>query len=72
MFLNECRQLRIPVLVPDVNESDQDFTVRADADGSKAIRYGLSAVRNVGEGVVARHRAGPPGRWAVRRLLRLL
>ena len=53
VFLNECRQLDIPVLVPDVNESEQDFTVRRDPDGKPAIRYGLSAVRNVGEGVVA-------------------
>ena len=47
IYLNECRQLGIEVLVPDINESDMDFTVR---DG--AIRFGLSAVRNVGEGVV--------------------
>jgi DNA polymerase-3 subunit alpha len=53
VFLNECRQRSIPVLVPDVNESEQDFTVRRDPDGQPAIRYGLSAVRNVGEGVVA-------------------
>jgi DNA polymerase-3 subunit alpha len=53
IFLNECRQMDIPVLVPDVNESEQDFTVRISADDSRSIRYGLSAVRNVGEGVVA-------------------
>ncbi len=47
MYLNECRQMGIEVLVPDVNESESDFTVR---DGR--IRFGLSAVRNVGEGVV--------------------
>ncbi len=47
IYLNECRQMGIQVLVPDVNESDTDFTVR---DGR--IRFGLSAVRNVGEGVV--------------------
>jgi DNA polymerase-3 subunit alpha len=47
VYLNECRQMGIKVLVPDVNESDSDFTVR---DGR--IRFGLSAVRNVGEGVV--------------------
>jgi DNA polymerase-3 subunit alpha len=49
VYLNECRQMAIKVLVPDVNESDSDFTVR---DGR--IRFGLSAVRNVGEGVVER------------------
>jgi DNA polymerase-3 subunit alpha len=48
VFLNECRQMDIQVLVPDVNESVSDFSVR---DGD--IRFGLSAVRNVGEGVVA-------------------
>ena len=48
VYLNECRQLSIPVLVPDVNASAMDFSV----DG-ESIRFGLSAVRNVGEGVVA-------------------
>ena len=47
MYLNECRQMGIEVLVPDVNESESDFTVREGR-----IRFGLSAVRNVGEGVV--------------------
>ena len=47
VYLNECRQSGIEVLVPDINESDTDFTVR---DGR--IRFGLSAIRNVGEGVV--------------------
>jgi DNA polymerase-3 subunit alpha len=43
----------IKVLVPDVNESVSDFSVRVDPDGRRDIRFGLSAVRNVGEGVVA-------------------
>jgi DNA polymerase-3 subunit alpha len=47
IYLNECRQMGIEVLVPDVNESETDFTVH---DGR--IRFGLSAIRNVGEGVV--------------------
>jgi DNA polymerase-3 subunit alpha len=59
IYLNECRQLDIPVLVPDVNESEMDFAVvhPAGPDGEPgpgAIRFGLSAVRNVGEGVVAK------------------
>jgi DNA polymerase-3 subunit alpha len=53
VFLNECRQMDIKVLVPDVNESVSDFSVRIDAEGRRDIRFGLSAVRNVGEGVVA-------------------
>ena len=48
VYLNECRQMQIPVLVPDLNSSVMDFSVDGDA-----IRFGLSAVRNVGEGVVA-------------------
>jgi DNA polymerase-3 subunit alpha len=53
VYLNECRQREIPVLVPDVNESDMDFAVRVQGEHA-AIRFGLSAVRNVGEGVVAK------------------
>ena len=47
IYLNECRQMGIEVLVPDVNESESDFAVHEGR-----IRFGLSAVRNVGEGVV--------------------
>ena len=47
IYLNECRLMGVDVLVPDVNESQVDFTV---VDGK--IRFGLSAVRNVGEAVV--------------------
>ncbi|MDP9335362.1 MAG: DNA polymerase III subunit alpha, partial [Actinomycetota bacterium] len=46
VYLGECRQLEIPVLVPDVNASFSDFSCEGHA-----IRFGLSAVRNVGEGV---------------------
>ncbi len=64
LYLNECRNMGVRVLTPDVNESDVDFTV---ADG--AIRFGLSAVRNVGEGVVgkvveARDEGGPFGTFS--------
>ncbi len=54
VYLNECRQLGINVLVPDVNVSDVDFTSIPDPDGGElnAIAFGLSAVRNVGEGLV--------------------
>ena len=47
IYLHECRQMGIEVLVPDVNESVSDFAVHEGR-----IRFGLSAVRNVGEGVV--------------------
>ncbi len=48
IYLAECRQMGIEVLVPDVNSSESDFSVK---DGH--VLYGLSAVRNVGEGVVS-------------------
>jgi len=48
VYLSECRTMGVKVLVPDVNESESDFTT---SDGT--IRFGLSAVRNVGEGLVA-------------------
>ena len=48
IYLNECRRMGIKVLPPDVNESVSNFTsVGAD------IRFGLGAIRNVGENVVA-------------------
>ena len=48
LYLNECRRMGIKVLPPDVNESLGDYTpLGAD------IRFGLTAIRNVGENVVA-------------------
>jgi DNA polymerase-3 subunit alpha len=48
LYLSECRRMGIKVLPPDVNESDAEYTPRG-----KDIRFGLAAIRNVGEGVVA-------------------
>jgi DNA polymerase III subunit alpha len=57
-YINECREMGIRVLPPDVNQSDFNFTPSGDA-----IRFGLSAVKNVGQGAVeaivaARQQAG--------------
>jgi DNA polymerase III subunit alpha len=49
-YLNACRLMGLEVLPPDVNESEQDFA--PVASGEPKIRYGLSAVRNVGAGAV--------------------
>jgi DNA polymerase-3 subunit alpha len=47
IYLNECRRMKIQVLPPDVNESEANFTpVGTD------IRFGLTAIRNVGWNVV--------------------
>ncbi len=48
LYLNECRRMGIKVLAPDVNESDADYTPRGID-----VRFGLVAIRNVGENVVA-------------------
>jgi DNA polymerase-3 subunit alpha len=48
LYLNECRRMGIKVLPPDVNESQSDYTPLGDD-----IRFGLTAIRNVGENVVA-------------------
>ncbi|HEX9122543.1 MAG TPA: DNA polymerase III subunit alpha [Actinomycetota bacterium] len=50
-YLNACRLMGIEVLPPDVNESELDFA--PVQSGEPTIRYGLSAVRNVGAGAVA-------------------
>ncbi|HET7690351.1 MAG TPA: DNA polymerase III subunit alpha [Nocardioidaceae bacterium] len=47
IYLNECRRMKIQVLPPDVNESDSNFT-----PVGRDIRFGLSAIRNVGHNVV--------------------
>src|SRR5680860_1391853 len=47
IYLNECRRMGIKVLPPDVNESESTFT-----PVSEDIRFGLTAIRNVGHNVV--------------------
>jgi DNA polymerase-3 subunit alpha len=47
-FMEECRRMNIPVLGPDVNESFFDFSVNK----SGQIRFGLGAVKGVGESAV--------------------
>src|SRR2546425_6629955 len=53
-YINEARELDLQVLAPDVNESGYKFTVVGD----RRIRFGLGAVRNVGEGAIASIIAG--------------
>lgn len=44
----ECKRMNIPILPPDVNQSNGNFTVIKDKDGDK-IRFGLYAIKNLGE-----------------------
>lgn len=48
--INECRRMKITVLPPDINESNSGFTIVENSDSlnNKAIRFGFSAVKNVG------------------------
>ena len=46
-YIAECKELGIPVLPPDINHSEDHFTVEGDA-----IRFGLGAVKNVGRGLI--------------------
>ena len=52
--INECRKMGITILPPDINESDVDFTIVEDKNSlsDKAIRFGLSAIKNVGNAAV--------------------
>ncbi len=47
-FMDECKRMHIRVLGPDVNESFMEFGVNKQGD----IRFGLAAIKGVGEGVV--------------------
>jgi DNA polymerase-3 subunit alpha len=59
VLVEEARRLGIPILPPDVNRSEADFTLEGGA-----IRFGLVAVKNVGRGsveaIVAERRTGGP------------
>ncbi|MEM9202788.1 MAG: DNA polymerase III subunit alpha [Actinomycetota bacterium] len=79
VYLNECRLMGITVEVPDINRSESDFTPVPNHgwDGAPYVSgtnpkggepgnivFGLSAIRNVGEGIVekilaARNEGGP-------------
>ena len=60
-YIAECKDLNIATLPPDINHSDDPFTVEGES-----IRFGLGAVKNVGHGliraVVAKRDEGGPFR----------
>ena len=47
-LIDECKKIGMKVLAPDINESEEDFSVV----GENLIRFGLSAVKNVGSNFV--------------------
>jgi len=52
LYASECRQMGIEVLPPNVNYSCWGFTIEENPSGENCIRFGLGAVKNVGEGPV--------------------
>jgi DNA polymerase III subunit alpha len=48
MYLHECRSMGVPILAPDLNSSELAFVVTKDG-----VRFGLGAVKNVGESAIA-------------------
>ncbi len=53
VFVAECNRMGIEILPPDLNRSQLRFAPE-EANGCKAIRYGLAAIKNVGEAAMAR------------------
>src|SRR5262249_15287446 len=64
VFVGECKRMRISILPPDINKSGLKFTPETVAGigdagagttgpGCNAIRYGLAAIKNVGEAAIA-------------------
>ncbi len=51
-YINECRAMGITILPPDVNQSEWSFTPDAQAPGGIGIRFGLGAVKNLGQSAV--------------------
>jgi len=50
--VTECRRLDISVLPPDINRSQANFSIEEDGNSNRTIRFGLTAIKNVGLGAV--------------------
>ncbi|WP_019530509.1 DNA polymerase III subunit alpha [Dasania marina] len=60
IFIEECREMKLPLKLPDVNEGEYMFTVNEQGE----IIYGLGAIKGLGEGpidsiIAARQEGGP-------------
>ena len=61
LYLGEARRMGIRILAPDINESVSEYSAVGDV-----VRFGLGAIRNVGDKVVAdiiKERQGPQGKY---------
>lgn len=52
LYVADCRSMGIEILPPDANTSGWDFTISDQHESGPAIRFGLGAVKNVGQGPV--------------------
>ena len=50
--VNECSKLQIPVLLPDINRSGEFFSIDKESSATPSLRFGLAAIKTVGEGAV--------------------
>ena len=69
-YLAECRDMGVTVLAPDINVSDLQFTVEGAAglNGGRGVRFGLAAIKNVGEGAILSMLASRKANGAIRAL----
>jgi DNA polymerase-3 subunit alpha len=51
VMVHECERMNITVLPPDINESFEDFGVVPGERGKEIIRFGLTTIKNFGEGI---------------------
>jgi DNA polymerase-3 subunit alpha len=51
-YISECREMNIPVVPPNVQLSDANFTPMRTAAGEEAIGFGLAAIKNVGHNAI--------------------
>ncbi len=51
IYIQECKEMRIEILPPDVNKSQTGFSIEKIGD-REGIRFGLIAIKNVGEGAI--------------------
>lgn len=52
IFINECHRMDIEILPPNINKSKLKFAPEKIPSGKMAIRFGLAAIKNVGEGAM--------------------
>ena len=63
LYLGEARDRGVPILPPDINESSLNFSV----EPGRGVRFGLTAIKGLGEGAINAHHQRTGRSWAVGR-----